>query len=201
MAYLGTEANAASNGEYGRGGHGSIVTHWHNMPDATVELLAADDIRGDIEIRWYLKPEYEGMLADLSVSEARVLRDRLIAAINEFTGTTSSGVIDNEVSDAVPVNVDGTVLTPHNALVHCYRCGGRIALVFNGTDYWWTHEPHSINDHEPVQTEKIPCAVCGESVYLVDDGIEVWWAHTVDPDDGHIGIVATATTTVIGEVA
>ncbi|MEV6098666.1 hypothetical protein [Nocardia sp. NPDC051981] len=184
MAYLHTEAKAASNGEYGRGGSGQVHLHWHNMPDATVELLTAGDTRGDIEIRWHLRPDWEGILADLTVDEARTLRDNLTAAIDRFTGTVP-GVIDNEVSDAVPVNVDGAVLTPREELVHCRRCGGRIVLVFNGIDYWWTHEPHSVNDHEPVQGQAIACARCGEEIDLIDDGVQVWWVHAIDQTPGH----------------
>ncbi|MEU6584126.1 hypothetical protein [Nocardia sp. NPDC046763] len=201
MAYLGTDAHGRSNGEYGRGGCGEIELHWHNMPDATVELLPVNDIRGAIEIRWRLQPTFEGMFADLSVAEARALRDNLAAAIASLEPTTI-GVIDNEVSDAVLVNVDGTVLTPKDELVHCRRCGGRIVLVFNGTDYWWTHEPFSINDHEPVQAQAIPCGRCSGAIELLDNGIDIWWVHDTHPVDGHEATpVRAAVVPMIGEVA
>ncbi|MFD6357183.1 hypothetical protein [Nocardia tengchongensis] len=171
------------------------------MPDATVELLPAEDTRGDIESRWHLHPDWEGALADLTVREARTLRDNLTAAIARFEGIPDAGVIDNEVSDTVAVNVDGTVLTPQSDPIHCTRCGGRIALVFSGTDYWWTHEPYSINDHEPVLTEPIPCAQCGQAIGLVDDGIEVYWVHEFDPINGHDAVPVSPDTPEIGEVA
>ncbi|MEC3952883.1 hypothetical protein VMT65_07565 [Nocardia sp. CDC153] len=183
MAYLGTTAAAVSNGNYGRGGCGEIELHWHNMPDATVELLPVNDIRGVIEIRWRLQPAHEGMFADLSIGEARALRDNLAAAIERLEPSISS-VIDNEVSDTVPVNVDGTARALNNELIHCRHCGGRIVLVFNGADYWWTHEPHSVNDHEPV-TQGTPCARCGGAIELLDDGIDLWWVHNTHPADGH----------------
>ncbi|MGW4351838.1 hypothetical protein ACWELJ_07060 [Nocardia sp. NPDC004582] len=202
MAYLHSQATATSNGEYGRGGSGSIQLHWHNMPDATVELLPAEDTRGDIEIRWHLDPDWEGALADLTLTEARTLRDKLTAAIVRFEGIPNSGVIDNEVGDAAPVNVDGTVLTPQSDLVRCRRCNGRIMLVFNGNDYWWTHEPFSINDHEPIQAQAVPCGLCGGAIELLDNGIDIWWVHDTHPADGHQATpVRTAVVPEIGEVA
>ncbi|WP_327144371.1 hypothetical protein [Nocardia sp. NBC_01327] len=110
MAYLSTDARAASNGKNGIGGHGSLNTHWHNMPDAKVELLSESDIRGDIEIRWKIA-SFEGVLADLTVSEARTLRDNLTAAITEFEESNHSG-IDNEVEDQDSINDDGSSPAP-----------------------------------------------------------------------------------------
>ncbi|QVI24134.1 hypothetical protein KHQ06_15960 [Nocardia tengchongensis] len=200
MAYLGTSAHACADGS-GHGGRGMIEMHWHRMPDATVELLSAEDCRGDIQIRWRFDTTFEGMFANLSVGEARTLRDNLTAAIATFEPITTAGDIDNEVDDAAPVTVDGTVLTSPEDPVHCYRCGGRIALVSNSNDYWWTHEPYSINDHEPVLAKPIPCEHCGAAIDLVDDGIEVYWVHEVDPIDSHTAHPVPAAAPEIGEVA
>ncbi|WP_330182736.1 hypothetical protein OHB26_03190 [Nocardia sp. NBC_01503] len=105
MAYLSTTARTASHGEYGKGGHGSLDTHWHNMPHATVETLRKSDCRGDIEIRWGAGYS-EGVLADLTVEEARVLRDNLIAVITAFDGS------DNDVADPEIVTDDDSEPMP-----------------------------------------------------------------------------------------
>ncbi|MEC3953791.1 hypothetical protein VMT65_12195 [Nocardia sp. CDC153] len=183
MAYLSTRAAAASNGEYGRGGSGEIYTHWHNMPDATVESLPVGDSRGKIEIRWSVD-SYDRVLACLTMAEAHVLRDRLTAIITEVEGPEPS-VTDNEVDNTVIVNADGTVRALDDEPVFCRDCGGRISLLSNGTDFWWTHEPHSINDHEPLQFGPVYCRVCGGRISLVTTENDRWWVHYFDPWDEH----------------
>ncbi|WP_458690461.1 hypothetical protein [Nocardia tengchongensis] len=178
MAYLSSSARAASNGAYGEGGHGSLDTHWHNMPHASVEPLPIDDPRGEFEIRWAVG-WFDRVLACLTVSEARVLRDKLTAAITEFEGSTSS-VTDNDVSAAVTVNDDGAVASLENEPMFCQDCGGRLSLLSNGIDYWWTHEPHSINDHEPRQNGPVLCRVCGGQIRLVTSFNDRWWVHIAD---------------------
>lgn len=186
MAYLSSEARAASNGEFGRGGHGYLESHWHNMPHAIVEQLPADDSRGDLEIRWAVD-YFDRVVACLTVSEARRLRDNLTAAITTVEGPNSS-VTDNGVDDAVTVNGDGTALTLETEPVFCYDCGGRISLVSDGINHWWTHEPHSINDHEPVQDGPALCTVCGKRIELIGSPHDHWWAHEVDPFDEHTAV-------------
>ncbi|UGT45154.1 hypothetical protein LTV02_17945 [Nocardia yamanashiensis] len=198
MAYLHTEAKAASNGEYGRGGSGSVRLVWHNMPDATVELLPAEDSRGDIEIRWHVRPEWEGVLADLNVDEARILRNNLNSAITRFLSTTGSSVTDNDVDDAVTVNVDGTVLTLPGEPTFCQTCNGRIGLLHNGSEYWWTHEPYSINDHEPAVA--MVCAVCDDTIVAAENGSYRWW-HRTYPEDDHRAVPAWAVRAAAEEVA
>ncbi|MEU6587021.1 hypothetical protein [Nocardia sp. NPDC046763] len=183
MAYLSNSANATSSGEYGQGGCGEIRTHWHNMPDATIETLPVDDSRGDIQIRWSVGT-FDYVLACLTMAETHVLRDRLTAIITEVEGPEPS-VTDNEVDDTVTVNADGTVQALDNEPIHCRDCGGRISLLSNGTDYWWTHEPFSINDHEPVQFGPVFCRVCGGRISLVISGDDRWWVHYFAPFDEH----------------
>ncbi|MFD7841376.1 hypothetical protein ACFV4K_00350 [Nocardia sp. NPDC059764] len=179
MAFLSTDARAVSQGLHGRGGTGITSTSWHNMPDATVDFLSIDDIRGDIEIRWYVDT-FEGVLADLTISEARTLRDKLNAAITEFEGPMIS-VTDNEVDDAATVIVDGTVLTLANTpFSFCGVCDGRIGLMDNGSYRWWTHEPFSINDHEPVPSPSSRCEVCGDRISWIDDAEVPHWGHTTE---------------------
>lgn len=201
MAYLGTDAAARSNGEYGRGGCGEIDLRWHNMPDATVVVLPAGDIRGHIEIRWRLEPTFEGMFADLTIEEARRLRAELTTAISVFDGPAFSGVTDNEVDDAVTVNGDGTVLTLEDEPVFCRGCDGRVWLVSNGFEHFWTHEPYSINDHEPMPTGFVSCASCGGRIEWVTEGVDRWWTHEVLPADCHDAVPGRVTARVIGEVA
>ncbi|WP_330178987.1 hypothetical protein OHB26_21020 [Nocardia sp. NBC_01503] len=104
MAYLSTTARTAINGDR-TGGRGSLDSHWHRMPDATVELLAAWDCRGDIEIRWKVNTN-DGVLADLTVQEARVLRENLTAAITAFESS------DNDVADPEIVTDDDSEPMP-----------------------------------------------------------------------------------------
>lgn len=148
MAYLSTEAHAGSNGKYGRGGCGYTETHWHNMPDATVAPLPSGDTRGDLEIRWSVDT-FECVLADLTVSEARALRDKLIRAINEFDG------IDNDVEDTTTVNGDGAVFEPEE-FVFCGVCGGRIWSVSSTFDQWWIHEDEPERGHDAIPAEPEP---------------------------------------------
>ncbi|MGW4246349.1 hypothetical protein [Nocardia sp. NPDC004722] len=191
MAYLSSDARAASKGLYGRGGAGITSMSWHNMPDATVEFLPAADTRGDIEIRWTVDI-FEGVLADLTVSEARILRDKLATAIIEFEGPDSS-VSDNEVDDTVTVNADGAVQTLESEPAFCRDCNGRISLLSNGTDYWWTHEPHSINDHEPVPEGPAHCRVCGGRIGLVTVGNYRGWEHYFEPWAEHDAVPGLVT--------
>ncbi|NNH75866.1 hypothetical protein HLB23_39460 [Nocardia uniformis] len=146
MAYLSTDARAASHGEYGQGGCGYTETRWHNMPDATVGLLPPADSRGDIEISWSLRPSFEGVLADLTVSEARTLRDNLTRAINDFDG------IDNAVEDTTTANGDGVVSKPEQ-FVFCGVCHGRIWAVSSTFDQWWVHEAEPDYGHDAVPAE------------------------------------------------
>ncbi|AYF78022.1 hypothetical protein D7D52_34110 [Nocardia yunnanensis] len=191
MAYLSSDARAASKGLYGRGGNGITSTTWHDMPDAMVRLLSADDIRGDLEIRWYVDI-FEGVLADLTIDEARTLRDRLVAVITEFEGPVSA-VSDNDVDDTDTVNADGTVQTLESEPAFCRECNGRISLLSNGTDYWWTHEPHSINDHEPVPEGPAHCRVCGGRIMLVATDNYRGWEHYFEPWTEHDAVPGLVT--------
>ncbi|QLY29267.1 hypothetical protein H0264_28890 [Nocardia huaxiensis] len=184
MAYLGTTAAAASLGDYGRGGSGEIELHWHNMPDATVELLAAGDIRGDIEIRWRLHPRFEGMFADLTVDEARILRDNLNRAISRFFG------IDNAVEDIATVNGDATVFEPEK-FVFCDVCRGRIWEVHSTFGTWWTHADEPDFGHDAVPApEPVRCGQCGGRIELIDSPHDRWWAHFEHPADDHDAVPA-----------
>ncbi|MFI1920523.1 hypothetical protein [Nocardia sp. NPDC020380] len=143
MAFLKTEAAAASRGLYGEGGCGYISTHWHKMPDAEVKQLESDDCRGDIEIRWKLD-NLEGVLADLWIGEARTLRDKLTAAIDAFDGT------DNEVGDTELVNDDESVSELSITPMRCGACGELIEWIECPTGSWWAHKVHPGDHHDAI---------------------------------------------------
>ncbi|MFC9995846.1 hypothetical protein [Nocardia sp. NPDC127526] len=172
MAYLHSKVET-----YGHDteGVGWLELSWFNVK-VNVETLEADDSRGDIAIRWN-RAINNGVSACLRLDEAQVLHRQLANAIATFTG------IDNDVDTPVTVNVDGIAVTPNRALSFCEECNGRIGLMHNGTERWWTHEPYSINDHEPVLATAALCAICGEWIDLLTRDGEQWWSHELYSSD------------------
>ncbi|WP_282783959.1 hypothetical protein [Nocardia sp. CC201C] len=145
MAYLSTAAHADN--DDGRGGCGYLETHWHDMPEATVTRLPEGDIRGDIEICWSVG-FYDGVRADLTVSEARTLRDNLTRAINQYFG------IDNDVENPDTLIDAGAGFEPEE-FVFCQTCYGRIWPVGTSPD-WWMHEYEDQHTHTAVPAEPEP---------------------------------------------
>lgn len=77
-----------------------------------------------------------------------------------------------------------------------------MSLLSNGTAFWWTHEPHSINDHEPTQDQPVSCVECGGRIELVNNKFGSSWFHDSDPGDGHTGVPRRVTMSPrFGEVA
>lgn len=156
MAYLSTDARVEDHDEAGRGGRGYVETHWHDMPEATVALLPTGDVRGDIEIRWRVT-FYDGVRADLTVSEARTLRDNLTRVINQYFG------IDNDVENPDTSTDAGAAGFEPEEFVFCRICHGRIWRVGTGPD-WWMHEYEDQRSHDAVPAEPEPEIETGAEV-------------------------------------
>lgn len=102
MAFISSEAHITNGeGDFLKGGHGSSVLYWHNMPLAKVTNLPANDCRGDIEIQWLIGLS-KGVRVCMSVDEADSLAGLLCSAI-----TTHVFGNDNDVAAPEPVNDDG----------------------------------------------------------------------------------------------